>query len=138
MLKDWCEILTNQDLDIVAPRQRVRLGEKGWTCWHDSNPIPVLPRFTLDFDYGAPLSQTRWNRLVMLAGAGTQPEIEHLLLRDARSAQMRGRFRRAVLDAATAIEIALYRLLKEGHRQDRSRSWAMRKLWKEVASFRDL
>lgn len=110
-LKDWCEILTKQDLDVVAPRERVRLDGRGWACWHDGDPIRVRPRIILDFDYGDPVSQTCWNRLVQLAGSGIRPETEHRLLRDARSVHVRRQFRRAVLDAATAIEIALYNLI---------------------------
>jgi hypothetical protein len=147
-LKDWCEILTKQDLDVVAPRERIRLDGKGWACWHDSNPIQVSSRVFMDFDYGEPVSQTRWNRLVMLAGARTQPHTEHLLLRDARSAQVRRQYRRAVLDAATAMEIALHRLLAEKHRQHPSpladelirlsERWSMGTLRRVVAGFGDL
>lgn len=148
-LKDWCEILTEQDLDVVAPRERIRVDGKGWACWHDSNPIQVRRRVIMDFDYGDPISQTRWSRLVMLAGAGSQPETQHLLLRDARSAQVRGQFRRVVLDAATAIDIALNRLLDEQHRQHPSpladelirvsrNRWAMGTLRDLIAGFGEL
>lgn len=147
-LKDWCEILTKQDLDVVAPRERIRSDGAGWACWYDGDPVRVLPRVIMDLDYGDPVSQTCWDRLVIRAGDGTQPDTEHLLLRDARSAQVRRQFRRAVLDAATAIEIALHLLLVEEYRRNPSpladerirlsEHWAMRKLWEEVAGFPNL
>lgn len=148
-LKDWCEILTKQDLHVVAPRERVRLDGRGWACWHDGDPIRVRPRIILDFDYGDPVSQTCWNRLVLLAGSGIQPETEHLLLRDARSAHVRRQFRRAVLDAATAIEIALYNLIIKKQLQNPSplvetlievhgKNWSMGTMQNVVAKLGDL
>lgn len=143
-LKDWCEIVTKQDLDIVAPRERIHVDGKDWACWHDGNPMQVSSQYFLDFDYGDPLSQPCWNRLVMLAGDGTLPPTEHLLLRDARSAQVRGQFRRAVLDAATAMEIMLGMLHKEhlwstsaltANSSGSSERWTLGKLWKVVAGF---
>jgi len=142
-LKDWCEILMRQDLDVVAPRNRVRVEGAGWACWHDGDPVQVSYRVTVDFDYGKPLYRTHWNHLLTLVGDGIQPPTEYLLLRDARSAQVRGQFRRAVLDAATAMEIALRRLLDEEYQRSPSRlahelirsseRWSMGTLWKVVA-----
>lgn len=48
-----------------------------------------------------------WATAVRAASEEWQPRIEHLLLRDARLALGRSEFRRAVIDAASALEIAL-------------------------------
>lgn len=110
-LKDWIEVLTHQDLDAVAPRRRVEVEGHNWAAWQGHETLKVPWRLLVDFDYGEPLSLERWQRVLRLAGEGSEPPTEHLLLRDARAAHVRAQYRRAVVDAATALEIALYGLL---------------------------
>lgn len=45
------------------------------------------------------------------AGAGVEPPPEEVLSRDARAAQRRKAGRRAIVEAATAVEIVLTRVL---------------------------
>jgi hypothetical protein len=116
LVKDWCEVLTRQDLDSIAPRRRVNVEGSEWACWHGDRSIDVPLRISLDFDYGEPLTAQRWGRVLELAGTATQASVEHLLLRDARAADARGQYRRVVVDAATALEIALHRILLAEHR----------------------
>lgn len=120
LLKDWCEVLTGQDLDDVAPRRRVQLEGEGWACWHADAPLTIDHRVIFDLDYGEPLGKSRWDRLLVLVGTGTEPVVEHVLLRDARAAHVRGQYRRAVVDAATALEVSLHRVLLEMHRSSPS------------------
>lgn len=49
----------------------------------------------------------QWGKLLKPASSGTNPPEAHLFLRDARRELGAGRYRRSVLDAATAAEIAL-------------------------------
>lgn len=121
LLKDWVEVLTKQDLDYMAPRKRLELEGDRWAAWVGKADVEVSVRFIVDFDYGKPLHQARWARLLELVGAGSQPAVEHLLLRDARAAHVRRQYRQAVVDAATSLEIALHRLLLAEHRRDPTR-----------------
>jgi hypothetical protein len=54
-----------------------------------------------------PLSKGQWEQLLRKASEGSQPPQSHLFLRDARRQFNTKHFRRCVLDAATAAEIAL-------------------------------
>ncbi|HVE45120.1 MAG TPA: hypothetical protein VNA57_00030 [Acidimicrobiales bacterium] len=117
LLKDWVEVLTRQDLDPVAPRKRFELKGDRWAAWLGESELDVPHRFVVDFAYGEPLSESRWTSLLTLVGEGSQPPVEHLLLRDARAAHVRRQYRRSVVDAATALEISLHRLLLAEHRR---------------------
>jgi hypothetical protein len=110
-VRDWCEVLAHQDLDHQSPRQRTRLEGDGWTAWRRSEQVPVRGRFHFDFDHGQALTASGWTEIVGLVEAVSPPPLTALLLRDARNADVRGYFRRAVLDASTALEIALHGLL---------------------------
>jgi hypothetical protein len=48
-----------------------------------------------------------WRKALDQASAEQEIPIEHLLLNDARAANARGKWRQAVLDAATAAEVVL-------------------------------
>ncbi|MGH3621704.1 MAG: hypothetical protein ACRDQ5_07925 [Sciscionella sp.] len=117
LVKSWCEVDTKQDLDLVAPRERLRVEGEGWACWHNGNPIDVSHEYWFDFGYGEPLSLKQWQDIIRRSGDGIWPPTEHLLLRDARGAHVRKQFRHAVLDAATAIEIGLKELLNNECKQ---------------------
>jgi hypothetical protein len=59
------------------------------------------------------LTREMWQGILGAASDGRQPPTEYLLLRDSFAANRRGQGRRAVLDAATAAELALTRLLDQ-------------------------
>lgn len=117
LVKDWVEVLTEQDLDDVAPRRRVEVAGHRWAAWAGGAHVRVAQRVVVDFDFGEPVHVERWARVLELVGTGTQPAVEHLLLRDARASHARAQYRRAVVDAATSLEIALHRLLLAEHRR---------------------
>ncbi|WP_287162927.1 hypothetical protein [Rhodococcus sp. (in: high G+C Gram-positive bacteria)] len=58
-----------------------------------------------------PLSQNLLRAILERVGDGDQPPIEHQLWRDSRAALVRGDTRKAVLDAATAVEVCLIDLV---------------------------
>ncbi|MGI9120200.1 MAG: hypothetical protein ACR2G7_08800 [Acidimicrobiales bacterium] len=120
-MKDWCEALTLQDLDYVAPRRRFAIEGAHWGAWFDQTGVGTLGHMAFDFDYGEPLELAPWERICVLASSGSRPSTEHLLLRDVRGALNRHLYRRSVVDAATAMEIALYELLHAEFRADQSK-----------------
>jgi hypothetical protein len=112
-LRVWVEVLCAQDLDYHTPRKRLQLPGVGFTAWSAGSEVDV-PWGTVhfDFDYGTPITVDRWIHILGLVGTGTEPAVEHTLLRSAELALVRKQIRRAVADAGTALEIALYRLLE--------------------------
>ena len=66
----------------------------------------------MSFNFGKRLSITpwQWGKMLGVASVGTDPPEAHLFLRDARTALNAGRYRRSVLDSATAAELALAKL----------------------------
>lgn len=120
-VKDWIEALTDQDLDYLAPRRRVAIEGDDWSAWHGRTELRTSGPMEFDFDYGDPVSLQQWIRICELAGTGSRPSTEHLLLRDARGALKRNLHRRTVVDASTAMEIALYELLHAEFRSDQSK-----------------
>ncbi|MFL6127248.1 hypothetical protein [Actinophytocola sp.] len=52
-----------------------------------------------------------WRKILNRSAGGDTPPMEHLLLCDSRRSLILGEYRRAVLDAGTAAELSLTRLL---------------------------
>lgn len=110
-VRTWVEILTGQDLD---PRHRV----------YDAEPVgggltfiePASERalgLTITTPHVRPIRPAEWERSLSLVSNGDEPPLEEVLSRDARAAQRRNANRRAVIDAATALEITLGRYVRD-------------------------
>lgn len=109
-VRTWVEVITGQDLD---PHHRV----------YDAEAVGAGLVF-LDQDHdGAhglrlttprvlPVPSREWENILRLVREGKEPPLEELLSRDARASQRRGADRRAVIEAATALEIALGRYVR--------------------------
>lgn len=109
-VRTWVEVITGQDLD---PDHRV----------YDAEAVGAGLTF-LDQDHdGAhglrlttprvlPIPEAEWKAILRLVREGKEPPLEELLSRDARASQRRGADRRAVIEAATALEIALGRYVR--------------------------
>ncbi|WP_018789007.1 hypothetical protein [Micromonospora sp. CNB394] len=106
-VRTWTEILTGQDLD---PNHRV----------YDAESVGEGLRFiepphdgALDVKFTTPrvrpLRAQEWAAILGFVRDGLEPPLEEVLSRDARAAQRRGANRRAIIDAAIALEIALGR-----------------------------
>jgi len=115
LVADWVEVVARQNLDphydgASRPGDDLELwfkhGSDGGTV---NNPTPLLITVSPVND----LTSDRWKAVLQAASDGRQPPTEHLLLRDAIAANRRGQRRRAVLDAATAAEMALTYLLDQ-------------------------
>lgn len=58
-----------------------------------------------------PVPAVAWRELLANVAAGKEPPLEEQLSRDSRAAFARGQLRRSVIDAASASEIVLHRLI---------------------------
>ncbi|MDQ0537712.1 hypothetical protein QF011_000242 [Curtobacterium flaccumfaciens] len=106
-VRSWVEVLTGQDLD---PKHRVFDAEavgSGLTFIEPPHQNALGLRITTP--HIRPVQEREWEALLKAVGEGKEPPLEELLSRDARAAQRRGANRRAIIDATTAVEIALTR-----------------------------
>ncbi|MGF7238895.1 MAG: hypothetical protein ACQSGP_28660 [Frankia sp.] len=122
LVADWIEVLAGQDLDPVSrPGHELDLwfrhGGRGGTV-NCPQPFSITGRL----DTG--LTRKTWQGVLHAASEGRPPPIEYLLLRDCLTASRRKERRRAVLDAATAAEMALSRLLDQELSGERPESTA--------------
>ena len=106
-VRTWVEVITGQDLD---PRHRVYDAESvgaGLTFLEPPHDGALGLRITTP--HVRPLLAREWASVLGFVRDGVEPPLEEVLSRDARAAHRRGAYRRAVIDAATALEIALGR-----------------------------
>ncbi|WP_202420461.1 hypothetical protein [Actinomadura rayongensis] len=104
-VRTWVEVVTGQDLD---PNHRVYDAElvgTGLVFIEPSDDRAIGFRLTTPRVH--PLRAREWADILGFVRDGKQPPLEEVLSRDARAAQRRHANRRAIIDAATALEIAL-------------------------------
>ncbi len=110
----WVEVLTGQDLDPSPARQ---------TAWSPGSSLTMRlvdepgvdrrrPRCRVTIIEHNALSTDDLRVAVGLASDGRMPADELILLREARAALGRNQARKAVLDAASAAELAAGRILQ--------------------------
>ncbi|HEY3088285.1 MAG TPA: hypothetical protein VGJ59_09500 [Jatrophihabitantaceae bacterium] len=113
----WVAVLTRQDMDVDAPLQALRGRGHGLSVWaidggvwshliHAESSVIHLQ----DADM---LTLATVQRILGLVERGEVPPAGHLPLVSARAAMIRGQYRRAVIEAATAAELALNRLFEQ-------------------------
>lgn len=110
-VRTWVEVITGQDLDPNHKVYDATLIGAGLTFVKPTNDeaqglVMTLPHVT-------PLRASAWARILELARDGIEPPLEEVLSRDARAAQRRNANRRAIIEAATALEIALGRHVRK-------------------------
>ena len=106
-VRTWVEIATGQDLD---PNHRVYDAEQvGAGLTFIEPPHDGALGMTITTPHVLPLRAHEWEAILGLSRDGKEPPLEEVLSRDARAAQRRNANRRAIIDAATALEIALGR-----------------------------
>jgi hypothetical protein len=109
-VRTWVEIATGQDLD---PNHRVYDAEVvGHRLAFIEPEHDGALGFTITTPRILPLRAKEWAVILKLVRAGNQPPLEEVLSRDARAAHRRHANRRAIIDAATALEIALGRHIR--------------------------
>ncbi|WP_247686730.1 hypothetical protein [Micromonospora sp. C31] len=106
-MRTWTEVLTGQDLD---PNHRVYDAESvGAGLTFIEPPHDGALGFTITTPRVLPLRAREWADILGFVRDGKEPPLEEVLSRDARAAHRRNAYRRAIIDAATALEIALGR-----------------------------
>jgi hypothetical protein len=106
-VRTWTEIVTGQDLD---PDHRVYDAESvGAGLTFIEPPHDGALGITITTPRVRPLRAQEWAGVLELVRDGKEPPLEEVLSRDARAAHRRGAYRRAIIDAATALEIVLGR-----------------------------
>lgn len=106
LFRSWVEVVTGQDLDYRHPVYDVVFPGQGLHVW-DGEEFQPPGGMQLTTPHVTPLPSSEWAALLTLVRDGKEPPVEYLLSRDARAALVRGDTRRAVLDAATAVEVVL-------------------------------
>ena len=108
---DWVTVITGEDIN---PRQPVYDGNphaRGLRTWSDHGWQPGGFRITTP----RPLAITDVALIAILdrVASSDRPPLEHQLRRDANQAFVRADFRKAALDAATAVEVCLIHAIEE-------------------------
>ena len=104
-VRTWAEVLTSQDLD---PSHRVYDAESvGGGLTFIEPPHDGALGFTYAMPHIRPLRAQEWAGILRFVRDGKRPPLEEVLSRDARAAHRRNANRRAIIDAATALEITL-------------------------------
>ena len=106
----WIEVHTAQDLDYENPRFDAWIeGGALATFAASGSRLNTGGRVVLTTHFEIPASPALLALAFERASTGVQPPLPHVLLRDARAAWHRRSYRRAVIDAAVAAEVALAR-----------------------------
>lgn len=106
-VRTWAEVVTGQDLDPNHPIHDVEPVGGGLTFIEPPNDDAL--GLTVAISRVFPLRAEQWADILRSVRDGEEPPLEEVLSRDARAAHRRGANRRAIIDAATALEIALGR-----------------------------
>ncbi|MEV0686853.1 hypothetical protein AB0I35_23585 [Nocardia sp. NPDC050378] len=112
---DWLDILTLQDFASLKRAQRSILNDSVQMWSGDSVGIRKAgisyQIFTGGIHQVEVLDANQLQAAFDLAARGTRPDAEWLFMRDARSLLNAGEYRRAVIDACTAAELAVTSLI---------------------------
>jgi hypothetical protein len=119
ILRNWLSAITRQDLApdgepfrffrSDAERADLRGFNADGKSFSVRDPDPTL--FIREHN-DVRITVEAWRKALDQASADHELPVEHQLLNDARAANARGKWRQAVLDAATAAEVALSRALR--------------------------
>lgn len=104
-VRTWAEVFTGQDLDPDHPVYDATPVGEGLTFIEP--PHDGLAGIILTTPRVRPLRAREWGDILNAVGRDREPPLEEILSRDARAAHRRGAYRRAILEAGTALEIAL-------------------------------
>jgi hypothetical protein len=110
-VRTWAEATTGQDLD---PNHRVYSATSHGATLTLLDPLPNTDgpiALTLTTPRVMPVPGDVWRGILANVAAGKEPPLEEQLSRDSRAAFARGQLRRSVIDAASAAEIVLHRLI---------------------------
>jgi hypothetical protein len=116
LLAEWIEVLAEQDTGRPGSAiDGVHVSAQGLTLWTVEESLRSFPasdhRITVNMRTAPVIDPPLWRRILRQVAAGRPVPQEHLLLADARAWLARNQFRRAIIDAGTAVELALTRRL---------------------------
>lgn len=110
----WLEVLVAQDMNRHGPRSLVNIPGAGLSLLTIDNGVVSLPQLNgggnpiaITFVDEPLVDQRSWSKAIEKASLGEEPKDQRVLLADAEAQLRRGHYRRAVIDAATALEVAL-------------------------------
>lgn len=114
LLGVWIDVVAHTDLH----QERIKEDKWGhrayvWVERGKDGGELLKGRHTLTFNFeelSLAINPWQWGKILKATSSGTNPPEAHLFLRDARRELGAERYRRSVLDAATAVEIALTKL----------------------------
>jgi hypothetical protein len=106
----WAEVATGQDLNYRHPVFASEDPAKGLLMNVDGE-LKGAGQIRLSYPHIQPVTFSVWKHIAAHVLAGRRPPTEHRLIQDAYASLARDAHRRAVLDAATALEIVLTNLL---------------------------
>ncbi|WP_459547617.1 HEPN domain-containing protein [Nocardia sp. X0981] len=119
---DWLDVLTLQDFARLERSQRSILNDSVQMWSGDSAGVRQAgisyQSMTGGIHQVEVLDAHKLQAALDLAGKGTQPDAEWLFMRDARSLLNAGEYRRAVIDACTATELAVTALIDRKFDED--------------------
>jgi hypothetical protein len=117
LLETWIEVFARVDLHWRGVDVEHQYGASSYVWLYrgkrakgktvTSHKSPVI---TVTSHNSLAINPLQWRKLLAKASSGEQPPEVHVFLRDARRASSGKRYRRSVLDAATAAEVALTKL----------------------------
>lgn len=117
---EWVELCTNQDTDSQSPLRGTRAPGKGLALIGTDGQHVSPPRFNnrimLMLREINPLTATNIRLIAKLVNERAEPSDAHELLRQGWAQLRRGHARRAVIDAGTALELALAAFNQTGPR----------------------
>jgi hypothetical protein len=109
-VRTWAEVVTGQDLD---PNHRVYDAESvGAGLTFIEPPHNGALGLQIMTPHVIPLRAQEWAAILGFVRDGEEPPLEEVLSRDARAAQRRNANRRAIIEAATALEVVLGRHIR--------------------------
>jgi hypothetical protein len=108
---EWVELCTNQDTDPQSPLQTARFPGRGLALIGTDGKEASPPRFNnkiaLVLREVNPLTVANISLIAKLVNERIEPSDSHELLRQGWAQLRRGHLRRSVIDAGTALELAL-------------------------------
>ncbi|KOV87573.1 hypothetical protein [Nocardia sp. NRRL S-836] len=110
-VRTWVEVVTGQDLDPLHRVYDVESVGAGLTFIEP--PHDQALGLIITTPHVLPLRAQEWAGILRLVRDGKKPPLEEMLSRDARAAYRRNANRRAIIEAATALEIVLGRHVRE-------------------------
>jgi hypothetical protein len=115
LISSWIEIFTKQDfVELGKPNGGIR-AESVFMWTGDETGLRTNPARDTNIptysDQADKLDHNTLNACMALAANGTEPPVEWLFIRDARSLLNARQYRRAVIDAGTAAELAMTTLI---------------------------